>query len=104
MDDKIVTLADVLAAPSKFKGWLYLEPEPWTPGTQGIFVEFDKDADPDDDDVPAWAEEQGWVETLDVNTIEEIVFNATSQLGKPSNEQLCEAFMFYFENDAFKEF
>jgi hypothetical protein len=104
MDDKIVTLADVLASPNASKGWLFLEPEPWTPATKGIFVDFDKDADPADDDVPAWAEEKGWIETLDVNTIEEIVFNATSQLRKPTTDQLAEAFTFYFENDAFKEF
>jgi hypothetical protein len=104
MSDEPVVLGDILKAPSAHEGWLFIEPKPWTPQSRGVFVVFDKDADPDDNPVPEWVEKLGWQETIDVNTLEEIVFNATAQLPSPTISQLVDAFAFYLERDAFKVF
>jgi hypothetical protein len=64
-------------------------------------VVFDKDADPDEDTIPPWMEEQGWIETIDIVTVEDVIFNASTQIPVPTTEQLVNAFAFYFENDAF---
>lgn len=104
MKDEIVSLEEVLTDPGRFKGWLFLEPVPWTAKSRGVVIVFDKDAEPSDELIPAWIEDKDWVETLDMATIEDIVFNATQQLGKPRIDELVEAFTFYFDNDAFKAF
>ncbi|WP_455768441.1 DUF7716 domain-containing protein [Burkholderia cepacia] len=39
--------------------------------------------------------------TLDSDAIEGIVENTSDQIGNPTVDQLFEAFVFYFTNDAF---
>ncbi|OCG01104.1 DUF7716 domain-containing protein [Gilliamella sp. wkB112] len=46
----------------------------------------------------------GWIETLDEVTIEDLVENAKEQLGKLLLTDLFRAFVFYYKNDAFLQF
>lgn len=107
---KLVSIRDVLfnveANPG---GWFYLPPnmEEWTLDTLGVFSLDSRDFPPDSDEyLPVQAKENGWIETLDNGTIEEIVENAQIQSGNNllSDEQLFAAFVFYVENDAFIDF
>nr|WP_197090651.1 hypothetical protein [Yersinia aldovae] len=53
--------------------------------------------------MPIQVESDGWVETLDGASVEDIIDNVGYQLADPKIEQLFEAFTFYYENDAFIE-
>lgn len=100
----VVNVRQILQAPEEHSGWLYLPESQWTLDTQGIFAEYDKDADPADDPRPEVAKINGWQEVLDSDSIEDIVANAKDQLDSLTLEQLFDAFVYYFENDAFIEF
>jgi hypothetical protein len=100
----LVTIREILEGREPFSGWLYLPPPPWSLDTNGIFVEFDKDADPDDDQIPELVKTNKWIEVLDAASIEDIVSNAKQQLGSPSIDQLFKAFEFYLDRDAFVVF
>jgi len=41
---------------------------------------------------------------LDSTSIEDVVTNAKAQVGNPTQRQLFDAFVYYFENDAFIAF
>lgn len=43
-------------------------------------------------------------DALDAAGIEDIIYNARDQLGKPTLEQLFDAFLYYLENDAYIDF
>ena len=85
------------------EGWFYLpnSSEDWTLETEGICV---------DDELGENEEEtqelvaKGWNETLDAVTIEDVIFNAKEQKNNVTPDELLEAFVFYFENDAFINF
>ncbi|MGZ0077884.1 DUF7716 domain-containing protein [Methylomonas sp. YC3] len=96
MKVETVSLEEVLTDPGRFKGWLFLEPVPWTAKSRGVLIVFDKDAEPSDELIHAWIEDKEWCETLDIATIEDIVFNAAQQIEKPRIDELVEAFTFYF--------
>jgi hypothetical protein len=98
----IVTIREILTRPyDNPNGWFYLPPnkDEWTLDTSGVFFSEDDDSS---EEVPKQAKENGWVETLDNGTIEEIFDNLSLQLDSmPTEQQLFIAFMFYIENDAF---
>ena len=100
--DDVVSIRRILEDPSAFSGWLYLPSLPWTLETEGVFAPYTKDVD--QRDVPEAAKQNGWTVTLDSDAIEDIVENASDQVNEPSVDQLFEAFVFYYENDAFIEF
>ncbi|WP_321575120.1 hypothetical protein [Burkholderia sp. BE17] len=102
--NRLVTIRQVLQNPGQHSGWLYLPETAWTLDTQGVFAEDDKDADPDADPRPEIARTNDWQEVLDVASIEDIVSNAVAQIENPTIEQLFEAFLYYFKNDAFITF
>jgi hypothetical protein len=102
----IVTIREVLEKKEVFSGWLYLPDtaKSWSLNTQGIFVEEDIDADPNDPYPPAILDSCNLTESLDAAGIEDIISNAEAQTNKPSIDQLFKAFLFYLENDAFIDF
>ncbi|MBJ9968580.1 DUF7716 domain-containing protein [Burkholderia seminalis] len=97
--DNAVSLRSILEEPTSFSGWLYLPPPPWTLETQGVFAPYTKDAD--DSNIPEIAKRHSWSITLDSDAIEDIVDNTSDQIENPTVDQLFEAFVFYFTNDAF---
>ncbi|CNH96592.1 Uncharacterised protein [Yersinia aldovae] len=105
---ELVTIREFLTHPENYlTGWFYLPPDKskWNLDTQGVFSLDSSDFPPDSDDyVPIQVENDGWVETLDGASVEDIIDNVGYQLGDPKIEQLFEAFIFHYENDAFIEF
>lgn len=91
-----VSLKHVLEHPGDFSGWLCLPPMPWTPDTEGEFIEDRKQAEAD-----VAARQPHWRITLNSTTIEQIVINAHDQVDEPSVMQLFDAFVFYVDNDDF---
>jgi hypothetical protein len=100
----LVSVRQILQSPEEYSGWLYLPDPPWNLDTQGVFATDDKDADPTDDPRPDVAKNNDWQEVLDSASIEDIVANAKAQVGNPALPQLFDAFVYYFENDAFITF
>ena len=82
-----------------------MPPKPWSLDTKGVFVIIDENIDPNSEGhIPEIVKVNGWVETLDVNSIEDVIDNAKAQLIVPSLDDLFEAFVFYIDNDAFIQF
>ncbi|CDG19899.1 conserved protein of unknown function [Xenorhabdus poinarii G6] len=104
----LVSISEILLVPeANPEGWFYLPPDEssWNLKTEGVFSLDSADFPPDSDEfLPIQAKENGWVETLDNGLIEEVVENAKAQLGNPSIDDLFNAFIFYFQHDAFIEF
>lgn len=101
---ELVSVRQILQSPEEYSGWLYLPDPPWNLDSRGVFAADDKDADPADDPRPDIAKANDWQEVLDSGSIEDIVTNAKAQIGNPSSQQLFDAFVYYFENDAFITF
>ncbi|WP_217492398.1 DUF7716 domain-containing protein [Lysinibacillus xylanilyticus] len=103
----LVSIRDVLLFPEKNPDtWFYLPPNraEWSLDTEGVFSLDSSDFSPDSDAyLPEQVRENGWIETLDGASIEDVLENVRAQLGKPSLDQLLSAFIFYYENDAFLE-
>lgn len=87
--------------------WFYLPPDQskWSLDTEGIFSLSSFDFPPDSDDfLPEQVKNNGWIDTLEGAAIEDVIDNAKYQLENPTVDQLLNAFIFYYENDAFMEF
>ena len=54
-------------------------------------------------DLPTLARENGLGEILPVSVLQEIVTNAKLQKTSATDQELLEAFLFYYKHDAFKE-
>ncbi|GEM_PF-584979 len=101
----LISVRDVLSHPEKNpETWFYLPPNlrEWNLNTEGIFSldSFDFPSD-SDDFLPEQVKQNGWIETLDGASIEDVIDNVNNQLENPSLDQLLQAFIYYFENDAF---
>jgi len=104
----LISVRDVLSHPEKNpETWFYLPPNlrEWNLNTKGIFSLDSFDFPPDSDDfLPEQVKKNGWIETLDGASIEDVIDNVNNQLENPSLDQLLQAFIYYFENDAFLVF
>ncbi|WP_455685331.1 DUF7716 domain-containing protein [Variovorax paradoxus] len=88
----------------KFKGWLYVGPQPWSLESEGFFYSADMALLPaDEKKIRGEFEAQGWKITLSKEDIEDVIENAKDQIEDPSIDQLFEAFNFFYENDAYIE-
>jgi hypothetical protein len=56
---------------------------------------------PDEVDDPPFAKEHDLTHAMDVYSVQDVVANARLQTPDPSARLLVEAFLFYFDNDAF---
>lgn len=105
---QLISIREVLTSPENNPSeWFYLPPNKaaWNLDTQGIFSLNSSDFPPDSDDyLPKQAKEDGWLETLNGADIEDVVENVKEQLAQADISVLFEAFIFYYENDAFIEF
>lgn len=103
----LVSIRDVLLFPENNPDtWFYLPPNQaeWNLDTEGVFSLDSSDFSPDSDAyLPEQVRKNGWIETLDAASIEDVLENVKAQLDKPSLDQLLSAFIFYYENDAFLE-
>lgn len=99
------SIKEILAMPENNpEGWLYLPPqiESWNLNTVGIFIEDSYDFESDSSSCLVGKYED-WIEILDNASIEDIVANARESLDDvATEEQIFDAFIFYFKNDAFK--
>jgi len=88
--------------------WLFLsKTEPWALDSAAI-IKATEEVPPEEEDdesagYPREVLERGFVATLPMTTVEDVVANARQQLATISAEQLLEAFLFYYDNDAFIE-
>lgn len=98
----ITTISDVLSVdtPPAPTGFLYLPmDEVWQLQTRCAVL-----AKSDSDGVPDLAQQHGLSYALEMASVQEIVVNARGQLGEPTVDQLFEAFLFYYDHDAFITF
>jgi hypothetical protein len=83
---------------------LYLpEEDVWDLTTKGLILDPD-DVEDDRDDVPMLAEKNCLIDALSIQTIQSIVKNAYEQRSNCTIEELLEAYLYYFDNDAFIDF
>lgn len=101
-----ITIKDVLINCEKFE-WsdaLFLpEAEVWSLETQGIIWDPD-DVEDDEEEYPEVAKENKLFCSISIQTIQGIVDNAKQQVKACSIEQLFDAFLFYWDHDAFITF
>ncbi len=103
MEAELVTIREVLSNAENLK-WsdaLFLsDAEEWTLDSRGIIWDPD-DVESDEAEVPEIAERNGLYCSMNISTIQEIVENAKQQAGNCSVEILFEAFLYYWDQDAF---
>lgn len=103
--EKLMALRDILNHIEKFE-WsdaLFLpEDETWSLDTQAAIIDPD-DVEDESDEVPKFARDNNFMYALDVQTIKGIIKNAYEQKAECTDEDLIEAFLYYYDNDAFKE-
>lgn len=96
-------LAFILENIDQFK-WsdaLFLpEDEVWNKDTEGMVLDPD-DVESDEDDVPKGAKERNLMYALNIQTIQSIVRNVIMQKSKISVDELVEAYLYYYDNDAY---
>ena len=64
----------------------------------------DPDVESEDDEIPQIAKEMGLPLSIGIQDIQQVIDNARQQVEDYSIEQLFEAFLYYYDNDAFIEF
>lgn len=85
-------------------GWLYLPSAvEWGPDTPALILDANRlpEAEITGDGVPTVAVEHDLMEALDSQTIEDVVRSAARIESPPSDDLLVEAFLYYYDNDAF---
>ena len=96
-------LAEVLSNPDVFS-WrhsLFMPADrPWTLETP-VLVEDGDDVE-EDEELPRSVVERNFRYALTMQTVQDIVANARLQKPNANLAELFEAFVYYFENDAFK--
>lgn len=99
-----ISIKEAIEEIEKFKGWLYVGPQPWNLGSEGFFYSTDINILPADaKKIRDEFEAQGWKSTLSKEDIEDVIENTKDQIEDPSIHQLFEAFNFFYENDAYIE-
>jgi len=101
------SIREILEKPDDMpEGWLYLpkDSDQWNLDTKGIVHVDDLDLSPEEIEENEPKEEDGWVEFLNKDIMEEVIFNAGEYKGERTLEELLQAFIFYYDNDAFMEF
>lgn len=78
------------------------EDEIWCVDTMCMILD-PNDVEDDDDEAPKIALENGVSYALDVQTIQSIVQNISEQKRVYTDEELLEAFLYYYDNDTYIE-
>ena len=108
MTPALIPFREVLERISDFssRGWLYLpEDEEWTLDSRSAVLrseEVPRDLEDDPDaGVPAFAKRNKLMEALLARDVKDIIENAKAQRPDVSLETLLEAFLYYYDNDAY---
>lgn len=101
-----ITLREILSNPELLpETWLYLPKGKWNLDTEWVFSKDSWNYHRGSDEyLPIEVRKYGWIEVLDKASIEDVISYTKNQLINPTLEQLLEAMIFYYENDAFLEF
>jgi len=87
----------------KWSDALYLpEDEVWDVDTEGLICD-PNDVEDEDDEVPLAAKERNLIYALSIQDIQDIVYNAKQQKDNAFADDLLEAYLYYYDNDAFIE-
>ena len=87
----------------KWSDALFLpEEEVWELDTEGLIWDPD-DVEDESDEVPKAAMDLGLIHALSIQNIQDIVYNAKQQKESASADDLLEAYLYYYDNDAYIE-
>ena len=87
----------------KWSDALFLpEDEVWDKNTKGMVLD-PNDVEDDEDEVPKEAKEKQLMYTLNIQTMQGIVKNVEQQNHNYTEDDLVEAFLYYYDNDAYIE-
>lgn len=75
----------------------------WELETTGVICDPDE-VESEDEEIPQIAKEMGLPLSIGVQDIQQVVDNARQQVEDCSIQQLFEAFLYYYDNDAFIDF
>lgn len=78
------------------------EDEVWNLDTKGLICD-PNDVENESDEVPQVAKEHNLIDALSIQDIQDIVYNAKQQKENVSIDELLEAYLYYYDNDAFVE-
>lgn len=76
--------------------------EVWELDTEGLIWDLD-DVEDESDEVPKVAMDLGLIYALSIQDIQDIVYNAKQQKENVSADDLLEAYLYYYDNDAYIE-
>ena len=77
------------------------ENQPWSLESPCAVLNLDEEKNPDD---PPVVRKNGLRYALGVHDVQQVVSNARQQMLSPTVAQLLQAFLFYYDNDAFVDF
>ena len=87
----------------KWSDALFLpEDEVWNKDTKGMVLDPD-DVEDDEDEVPKEAKKKQLMYALNIQTVQAIVKNVEQQNHYFTDDDLVEAFLYYYDNDAYIE-
>ena len=78
------------------------EDEVWNMDTEGMICD-PNDVENESDEVPKAAKERNLIYALSIQDLQDIVYNAKQQKEKASVDEVLEAYLYYYDNDAFIE-
>jgi hypothetical protein len=86
--------------------WLYLpRDEKWSLNSNSVILESDEVPPEMEDEpeagVPLFAKQHNFVRVMPVASLQDVAINVQLQMPHATPEQLFEAFIFYYENDAY---
>ena len=89
--------------------WLYLPMEkPWSLDSKCLVLESEE-VPPEEEDkpnagIPQIAISMGMIQIMPITTVQDIIINAKEQSKTLSEKDFFEAFLYYYDNDAFMAF
>ncbi|SCW66692.1 hypothetical protein SAMN04487970_102646 [Paenibacillus tianmuensis] len=103
--EKLMVLRDILNNIEQFE-WsddLFLpEDETWSLDTKGAVLPDDiDDMENDSDEIPKFAKEHNLKYVLGIDSVRGIISNISDQKASCTDNDLFEAFLYYYDNDAF---
>jgi hypothetical protein len=99
MTNQLTNLSELLTKSEQIdpKRFVYLPmDEPWSLSTKCALLECS-----DIDGNPEFAEEHGLEYAIGADAIQSVAHNLKAQVPNPTERQLLEAFLFYYDNDAY---
>ena len=100
-----VSIREAIERTDEYEGWLYLPSnEPWRLDTAGFFYSPDLSLSPDEEKGQRdLLSANGFASAVSKEDIEDVIANTDDQLEDASTEGYFTALLFFYENDAFKD-